>query len=145
MHRYPDFNLHPRNVRILLNFPAREREEKSAELRLRAVKRLWPPLVTDLPRGYSNTRENPHICNHPLYIPITWLCVVEEFCWGGSATNGATISCFQGSRPTPRYRGRPLLRPTSGATSPRSRTRAVPSVENAPNFGSINKHLARKS
>ena len=35
------------------------------------------------------------------------------------------------------YGGRPQLCPTSGATSPRSRTRAVPSVENAPNFGSF--------
>ena len=25
----------------------------------------------------------------------TWLCVVEEFRRGGSATNGATLSCFQ--------------------------------------------------
>ena len=36
-------------------------------------------LVTDPPRGYSTTKQNPHICNQPLYGAITWLCVVEEF------------------------------------------------------------------
>ena len=28
-------------------------------------------LVTDPPRGYSTTRQNPHIYNHPLYIVVT--------------------------------------------------------------------------
>ena len=47
--------------------------------------------VTDPPRGHSNTKQNPHICNQPLYGAITWLCAVEEFRWGGSAINGATL------------------------------------------------------
>ena len=28
-------------------------------------------LVTDLARGYSTTKQNPHICNQPLYGAIT--------------------------------------------------------------------------
>ena len=32
---------------------------------------------------------------------MTLRSIVEEFRWGGSATNGATLSCFQGSRLTP--------------------------------------------
>ena len=29
---------------------------------------------------------------------------MEEFCWGGSATNGAALTCFQGSRLTPNFK-----------------------------------------
>ena len=61
-------------------------------------------LVTDPPHGYSTTMQNQHICNHSLNVAITWLCAVEEFRWGGSATNRATLSCFQGSHLTPNFK-----------------------------------------
>ena len=54
-------------------------------------------LVTDLAPGYSTTKQNPHICNQPLYGAITrrveWRISVGE----GLLQNGATL---QGSRPT---------------------------------------------
>ena len=54
-------------------------------------------LVTDLARGYSTTKQNPHICNQPLYGANSrrgeWRISGGE----GLLQNGATP---KGSRPT---------------------------------------------
>ena len=48
--------------------PAHAPQEGQGEGKLDGVAML----VTDPPRGYSTTRQNPHICNHPLYIAFTF-------------------------------------------------------------------------
>ena len=54
-------------------------------------------LVTDLAPGYSTTKQNPHICNQPLYGAITRRVEWRIFVGEGLLQNGATL---KGSRPT---------------------------------------------
>ena len=36
-------------------------------------------LVTDLARGYSTTKQTPHMCNQPLYDAIIWLGEIDPY------------------------------------------------------------------
>ena len=53
-------------------------------------------LVTDLASGYSTTKQNPHICNQPLYGAITRRLEWRIFVGEGLLQNEAT---HKGSRP----------------------------------------------